>query len=103
MCFFSSFCWNVYIIYSIVLFISITGVTVYMDFLIDDKNNNDLFNTLHFIILLVIIIDSLFAHITIIIARIENNNKNKTEDKSIINKQLLINNEAYTDNGINRL
>ncbi len=87
-----------------VLFISITGITVYMDFLINDKNNNDLFNTLRFIILLVIISDSLFAHIIIIfISRIEYNNKNKTEDRNIINKQLLINNEAYTDNEINRI
>ena len=87
-----------------ILFISITGITIYMDFLIDDKNKNDLFNTLRFIILLVIISDSLFAHIIIIfISRIEYNNKNKTEDRNIINKQLLINNEAYTDNEINRI
>lgn len=87
-----------------ILFISITGITIYMDFLIDDKNKNDLFNTLRFIILLVIISDSLFAHIIIIfITRFEDNNKNKTEDRNIINKQLLINNEAYTDNEINRL
>lgn len=87
-----------------VLFISITGITVYMDFLINDKNKNDLFNTLRFIILLVIIFDSLFAHIVIIIiARIEYNNKNKTDNRSMINRQLLINNEAYTDNDINRL
>lgn len=87
-----------------ILFISITGITVYMDFLIDDKNKNDLFNTLRFIILLVIITDSLFAHIIIIfITRFEYNDKNKTEDRNIINKQLLINNEAYTDNDINRL
>lgn len=87
-----------------ILFISITGITIYMDFLIDDKNKNDLFNTLRFIILLVIISDSLFAHIIIIfIARMEDNNKNKTDDRNIINKQLLINNEAYTDNEINRI
>lgn len=86
------------------LFILITGITIYMDFLIDDKNKNDLFNTLRFIILLVIIGDSLFAHIIIIfIARFEYNDRNKTEDRNIINKQLLINNEAYTDNDINRL
>ena len=86
------------------LFILIAGITVYMDFLINDKNKNDLFNTLRFIILIVLIGDSLFAHIIIIfISRIEYNNKNKTDDRSMINKQLLINNEEYTDNEINRI